>query len=83
MVRITTEEMWQHYLKFIEAVRIFTKLNHATKDQYSSAFTDEAMGSTARRDVPPHRRQKPLLWNWKNSQVAAIAWDRHMVNAAF
>lgn len=50
-----------HYLEFIEAVGVFPKLNHAAKDQYSSAFTDEAMGSTAGRDVTSNRRQKPLL----------------------
>ena len=53
--------MWQLYLKFIQAVGVFAKLHHAPEDQYSSAFADEAMGSTARWDVAPHSRQKPLL----------------------
>lgn len=70
--------MWQEYLKFIEAVGVFPKLDHATKDQYSSAFTDEAMGSTARWDVTPHRGQEPLLRDWKNEQMQNI-----LVNATF
>lgn len=74
-VRITAEEMWRRYLKFIQAAGVFPILNHAAKHQYSSAFTDEAMGSTAGRDVTPHRRKKPLLWDWKNGQMSAIALD--------
>lgn len=44
------------YLEFIEVVGVFPKLNHSTKDQYSSTFTNKAMGCTARRDVTPNRR---------------------------
>lgn len=49
------------YLKFIQAVAVFPKLKHTTKDQDSSALADKAMGSASRGDIPPHSRQKPLL----------------------
>lgn len=67
--------MWQSYLKLIKAVGVFAKLHHATKRQYSNPITDKAMGSTAGRDVTPHRRQEPLLWDWNDEQMSVNTLD--------
>lgn len=44
------------YLKFIQAIAVFSELKHAAKNQHSSALTHQAMRSTSRWDIPPHSR---------------------------